>query len=152
MEKRHVCPNCGSTEIRFSRRRFAFRQLYRLVGIYSFRCEDCQHLFRRRIFRFRLMAFAKCPTCRRMDLSRWNPEQYNSGFWARLLLAFGAKPVRCEYCRNNFCSFRAVRERFSKERRAKRSQVVIPTASQSLSGQDLNLVHESPQPDVIDQS
>jgi len=42
------------------------------------------------------------------------------------MLAIGAKPVRCEYCRNNFWSFRLVREKFSKELRAARSQVVIP--------------------------
>jgi len=42
------------------------------------------------------------------------------------MLAFGATPARCEYCRNNFWSFRFIREKFSKEKRAARSHVVVP--------------------------
>jgi hypothetical protein len=61
-----------------------------------------------------------------MDLSRWTREFYNAPFLTRLMLGLGAKPVRCEYCRNNFWSFRLVREKFSKEKRAARSQIVVP--------------------------
>lgn len=61
-----------------------------------------------------------------MDLSRWSRDYYNPRTLTRVMLAFGAKPVRCEYCRNNFWSFRLIREKFSKEKRFARSQVVIP--------------------------
>ena len=37
--------------------------------------------------------------------------------------------MRCEYCRNNFWSFRFIQEKFSKEKRFARSQVVIPVES-----------------------
>jgi predicted nucleic acid-binding Zn ribbon protein len=120
------CPKCGSDEVRLSRRKRALRRLLHVFGIYHFRCEDCGHLFRSNIQRLAHAFFAKCPTCHRMDLSRWTREFYSPGFVTRFMLGLGAKPVRCEYCRNNFWSFRAVREKFSKEKRFARSQVVIP--------------------------
>jgi hypothetical protein len=61
-----------------------------------------------------------------MDLGRWTREFYSPTFITRVMLAVGAKAVRCEYCRNNFWSFRFVREKFSKAKRVARSQVVIP--------------------------
>lgn len=101
------------------------RKFFRLFGIYLFRCDECGYLFRSSIQRVRHFLYAKCPMCHRMDLSRWTREFYNAPFLTRFMLGFGAKPVRCEYCRNNFWSFRMVRERFSKEKRAARSQVVV---------------------------
>ncbi|MBM3753762.1 MAG: hypothetical protein FJW38_07255 [Acidobacteria bacterium] len=47
------------------------------------------------------------------------------------MLAIGADPIRCEYCRNNFWSFRFIREKFSKEKRAARSRVSIPVRPDS---------------------
>ena len=102
------------------------RKLFRAFGFYLFRCEACGHLFRATIHGFRHVLYAKCGLCHRMDLSRWSREFYNASLITRCMLNLGAKPVRCEYCRNNFWSFRMVRERFSKEKRAARSQVVIP--------------------------
>jgi hypothetical protein len=100
--------------------------LLHIFGVYSFRCEACGHFFRDSIQRFWHVFYAKCSMCHRMDLSRWTREFYNAPFLTRFMLGLGAKPVRCEYCRNNFWSFRMVRERFSREKRAARSQVVIP--------------------------
>jgi hypothetical protein len=102
------------------------RRLLRIFGIYHFRCEECGFGFKSNIHRLGHLIYAKCPTCHRMDLSRWSREYYSPGFLTRFMLAIGASPIRCEYCRNNFWSFRKVRERFSKEKRAARSQVVIP--------------------------
>jgi len=61
-----------------------------------------------------------------MDLSRWSRDYYNPPTFTRWMLGIGATPVRCEYCRNNFWSFRFIREKFSKEKRAARSEVVVP--------------------------
>lgn len=61
-----------------------------------------------------------------MDLSRWSREYYSPPLLTRLMLRLGAKPIRCAYCRVNFWSFRVVKERFDKHKRAARSQVVIP--------------------------
>lgn len=121
-----ACPNCGSDEVRLSRQKNAVRQVLRLFGLYHFRCEDCGHLYKASIHTVEHLIFAKCPTCHRMDLSRWTQEHYRPSWWTQLMLSIGAKPTRCEYCRNNFWSFRPVRERFSREKRFARSQVVIP--------------------------
>lgn len=76
-----------------------------------------------------MIPYAKCPCCHRMDLSRWTREFYSPGWVTRMMLAVGAKPVRCEYCRHNFWSFRFIRERFSKAKRFARSQIVTPVES-----------------------
>lgn len=102
------------------------RRVFQAFGVYLFRCEECGHRFRASIQRFRYIFFAKCPSCHRMDLSRWSREYYSPTLITRIMLAMGAKPIRCEYCRNNFWSFRFVREKFSKEKRAARSQIVVP--------------------------
>jgi DNA-directed RNA polymerase subunit RPC12/RpoP len=127
------CPRCGSDEVRLSRRRRAIRTLLKIFGIYTFRCQSCQSTFQRNIGALQNLAFAKCSLCHRMDLSRWSRDYYNPSTWTKLMLAFGAKPVRCEYCRNNFWSFRLVKEKFSKEKRAARSRVIIPVSTPSSS-------------------
>lgn len=121
-----ACPQCGSDEVRLSRRKFSLRKVLRAFGIYHFRCEQCGHLFKSNIHRLRHIIYAKCPSCHRMDLSRWTRDYYNPPFLTRLMLALGADPIRCEYCRNNFWSYRKVREKFSREKRAARSTVIIP--------------------------
>jgi len=122
------CPNCGSDEVRLSRRPSALGRALHLFGVYRFRCESCQHLFRSRISKMRYVFYAKCPCCHRMDLSRWSRDYYNPPTLTRWMLALGADPIRCEYCRHNFWSFRWVREKFCRQKRAARSQVVIPTS------------------------
>ena len=121
-----ACPKCGSDEVRLSRNRRTLRRLLRIFGVYHFRCEDCGYGFKSSLHNLSHLIYAKCPTCHRMDLSRWSREYYSPGFLTRFMLSIGASPIRCEYCRNNFWSFRRVREKFSKEKRSARSQVVIP--------------------------
>lgn len=126
-----ACPKCNSDEVRLSRRRLALRRVLRIFGIYHFRCEDCGQLFLSNIHSLSRLIFANCPTCHRMDLSRWSRNYYSPGWLTRAMLSIGAKPVRCEYCRNNFWSFRFIREKFSKEKRFARSQVVTPVELES---------------------
>lgn len=125
-----ACPKCGSDEVRLSRRKLALRKFLHIFGVYLFRCEYCEFLFRANIHSVRHTLYAKCPTCHRMDLGRWSRDYYSPPFITRLMLAFGAKPTRCEYCRNKFWSFRFVREKFSREKRAARSVVVRPADPQ----------------------
>jgi len=124
-----ACPKCDSDEVRLSRKKPGLGKFLRLFGIYHFRCEACSHLFRSSIHRLRHLFFAKCPSCHRMDLSRWSREYYSPALLTRIMLSIGAKPVRCEYCRNNFWSLRFIREKFDKVKRFARSQVVIPVES-----------------------
>ncbi len=124
-----ACPKCDSDEVRLSRKKFTLRKILRILGIYHFRCDGCGHLFRSNIHSISHLIFAKCPTCHRMDLGRWSREYYSPTLLTRAMLAIGAKPVRCAYCRNNFWSFRFIQEKFSKEKRSARSQVVIPVES-----------------------
>ena len=127
----HACPKCNSDEVRLSRRRLALRKVLHMFGIYHFRCEACGHRFRSNIHSLRRLIFANCPTCHRMDLSHWSRDYYSPGWLTRLMLSIGAKPVRCEYCRNNFWSFRFIREKFSRVKRFARSHVVTPVELES---------------------
>lgn len=121
-----ACPQCHSEEVRLSRRKVGLRKILRVFGIYHFRCEPCGHLFVANIHDIRHALYAKCDLCHRMDLSRWNRDHYDPPFWTKVMLALGARAVRCEYCRNNFWSFRPIKERYSREKRAARSQVIVP--------------------------
>lgn len=105
-------------------------RVLRIIGVYAFRCEMCSAHFSASINSLRHVLWAKCNRCHRMDLSKWSREYYSPALLTRMMLAIGAKAVRCEYCRNNFWSFRLVREEFSKQKRAARSQVVIPVEDQ----------------------
>lgn len=118
------CPKCGSDEVRFSKRKQILRPFLHLCGIYLFRCEKCSGLFDANIHSLPNAIYAKCPSCHRTDLSRWTKEFYRPDFLTKLMLAFGAKPARCEYCRKNFWSFRLIKERYSKEKRSRRSAAV----------------------------
>jgi hypothetical protein len=54
-----------------------------------------------------------------MDLALWSERGAHLGMFADLCLRLGAKPLRCEYCRINFISFRQRHEKFSFKRWAK---------------------------------
>ena len=51
-----------------------------------------------------------------MDLSLWSEKGAHIGWFSAWRLKLGAKPLRCEYCRLNFVSFRRRHERFSFKR------------------------------------
>lgn len=123
-----TCSRCGSESVRTSRSRSLSGKVLNVLGIFAFRCLDCEHRFRASIWRVRQMLYAKCPRCHRLDLSKWNTDHYNPPFGTRFAVACGAKPVRCEYCRHNFWSFRRVKVPFSLSARSERSPVIIPAS------------------------
>jgi hypothetical protein len=84
------------------------------------RCRDCRTRFTDRTWRLTSIRYARCPRCWRMDLSTWSEEDYYTPFLRRVALRLGGKPWRCEYCRCNFVSFRARRERFTFKRRVRK--------------------------------
>ncbi len=116
------CPKCGSRDLRYSRRRTAGERVRSWIGVRPLRCRDCRHRFVERTWRLSSLKYARCPNCWRMDLNSWSTESYRPTWMDSLLLGLGGRPYRCEYCRINFVSFRAWRERFTFKRWKKRRQ------------------------------
>ncbi|MBV6430294.1 MAG: hypothetical protein IANPNBLG_00403 [Bryobacteraceae bacterium] len=104
------CPSCGSRNVRHSRVQHFGEHILSLLGRDSLRCKDCQHRFLARIWRFTDLRYARCPCCYRTELSTWSEDHYIAKWFTSLMLALGAKRIRCEYCRFNFASFRPVRQ------------------------------------------
>lgn len=115
-----ACPSCGSKNLRTSRIRTALERVQSLFGICLFRCRDCSHRFSERVWDFSSWRYARCPKCRRADLSTWSEQYYNPPWTTMFWLKLGAMPYRCEFCRCNFASFLACKERFSWRRRRER--------------------------------
>ncbi len=131
-----TCPSCGSESLRTSKARSLSETVLNLIGLFAFRCLDCDHRFRASIWRVRQLFYAKCPRCLRLDLSKWNTTHYSPPFTTSLAVACGAKSVRCEYCRHNFWSFRRVKVQFNPSLRAERSPIVIPATPRTLANGD----------------
>ena len=116
------CPLCGSRDLRFSRRLSPTQRLWSLTGIRPLRCRHCRGRFTARTWRLSSLMYARCPKCWRMDLNFWSRKDYYARFFQRLFLRLGAHPYRCEYCRHNFVSYRALKEKFTFKRWAKRAR------------------------------
>ena len=101
-----VCEQCGGRDIRLARLQSFGERLRTLIGVYPFRCRDCQHRFSVSVWLFSKLAFAKCPRCLRTELTTWSRKFYNPGFAANMAITFGAQKYRCTACRCNFVSFR----------------------------------------------
>lgn len=68
------------------------------------------------------MFYAKCPRCYRLDLSIWQPQYYRAPTRWLVMIRFGAKTHRCEYCRCNFVSFRPAKLKFIRRKTAAEQQ------------------------------
>lgn len=100
------CERCGGADIRRARVQSWGERMQMFVGVYPFRCRDCQSRFRLSIWLLSKLHYAKCPKCLRMELSTWSRKYYRPGMWASFLVTFGAQKYRCTACRCNFVSFR----------------------------------------------
>src|SRR5437870_301258 len=116
-----ACPKCGEKNVRTSRARTMAERLESLIGFCPFRCRVCSHRFKAPVWDLTTWRYARCPKCLRAELSTWSEQYYNAPWTTTALLRIGATPYRCEFCRCNFASFRACKERFSW--RKKRGQV-----------------------------
>lgn len=112
-----ACPSCGGKNIRTSRVQSLGERVQSLIGICPFRCKACSHRFTAPVWDLNTWRYARCPKCLRAELSTWSEQYYNPPFRTVFLLRIGATPYRCEFCRCNFASFRACKERFSWRRR-----------------------------------
>lgn len=104
-------------------------ELFRMVGIYAVRCDDCGHRFSDSLWRFADVIYAKCPKCYRTDLSTWMLRYYRPGNWTLIKNWLGGRRMRCEACRHNFVSFRLMKEK-STFRKASRAQATLALARQ----------------------
>ena len=116
------CPDCGSNNLRISTVRGFAARLRSFVGILPFRCRQCNRRFEARIWNLSFARYARCPKCLRMELSTWSEQYYNPPAMTRLKLRMGATPYRCDFCRCNFASFRACKERYSWRRARQQAQ------------------------------
>lgn len=118
------CPNCGSKHVRHSKYQGLGERIGAFFGRHPLRCKDCQHRFVSRVFRIRDAVYARCPRCYRMDLSSWSEEHYSPRWVTLMKMRFGAKRLRCEYCRFNWAGFKPVKERYV-SRSARRAQEAV---------------------------
>lgn len=125
------CPDCGSRDLRLSHRRSVGEYVRGLIGYYPVRCSACKRRFEVSIWSSRLLRYAHCPRCLRLDLSRWDLDHYNVPFWTRFKLNLGAQPFRCETCRCNFASFRPRGERFSWRKQRQRGLMMAAAVRQA---------------------
>ena len=107
------CPQCGSRFLNCSRSVSARERLNKVLGHEPLRCQDCHTRFLAQTFLWRDLLFAKCPRCYRMDLNTWQARHGRTTGWMVLLLQFGGRRMRCEYCRVNFVSLRKRKEHFT---------------------------------------
>ncbi len=107
-----ACPECGSRDCKTSRSRTFGDRVREFIGVYNLRCKRCDARFRGSLWKPSMMRYARCPKCYRTTLSTWSEQYYNPPAWTIFLLRVGATPYRCEFCRCNFASFRACKERF----------------------------------------
>jgi len=100
-----LCPACGSSRVRFSKRRNSLEYLASLVGYCPIRCRDCGRRFWHGLLISLRMPYARCPRCLRDDLTDWAERYYYPKRFSRFLLKLGASQQRCSVCRVNFVSF-----------------------------------------------
>ncbi len=112
------CPECNSRNLRFSLSRSLGERLMKTFGVFHLRCKDCDARFSSQILDLRNAFYARCPRCYRLDLSTWSLEYYRLPTRWRFWLKLGAQAHRCEYCRNNFVSFRRCKIKFIGRTRA----------------------------------
>ena len=115
-----VCPECGSRNIRISKSRRFSERIRSVIGVFPFRCRQCDARFLAGIWSLPAFPYARCPKCLRLELSTWSEKHYHPPIGTTIKLRLGATPYRCDACRCNFASFRARKERYV-SRRAKQS-------------------------------
>jgi hypothetical protein len=122
------CPNCKSRNVRSSLSQNFREALAKLIGIFQLRCRDCDERWTQPIWDLLNAFYARCPGCYGLELSLWQTNYYRPPARWKFLMALGARPRRCEFCRKNFVSFLPCKIRFVR-RKAKPTAVVDPTAA-----------------------
>jgi C4-type Zn-finger protein len=104
------CPVCKHKDVRRSRRHSAVDYALSLLGIYPWRCFECEARFYSRPMPLGESLRAHCPRCGNPDLKRISSEYVASPF--SFLWRFLRIPAfRCEPCRHKYFSIRPYRSR-----------------------------------------
>jgi len=103
-----TCPVCNSSDARRSRRQHLGDYLLSAIGVYPWRCRDCEARFYGRLLPLSALFHAHCPICGNPDLKRISNEYVNSRFaflWRKLSIP----AYRCEPCRHKYFSIKPCR-------------------------------------------
>jgi len=104
-----ICPRCGNySGLRSHRRKIEY--LLSILGILPWRCADCQKRFYARHVPLRYLLYAHCGRCGNLELMSVRREKLAGQLEARLAMWLGARPVRCDPCRNDFTTWRPLRQ------------------------------------------
>lgn len=97
-----ICPRCGNYACSRSHRR-KLEYLLPLFGLRPWRCGDCRKRFYGRRVPLHLLLYAHCSKCGNLALMTISRERLaRKKVGGRIAMWFGARPVRCEDCRNDF--------------------------------------------------
>jgi hypothetical protein len=110
------CPKCKSKNVRSSLSQSFWESASKVFGFFPMRCRDCDERWTQTLWDILNVVYARCPRCYGLELSLWQPTYYRPPVIWKLLMSFGAKPRRCEFCRKNFVSFRPCKIRFVRRR------------------------------------
>lgn len=103
-----ICPRCGNySGLRSHRRKIEY--LLGIFGILPWRCADCRRRFYARTVPLRYVFHAHCERCGNLDLVSVRREKVARRLESRVAMWLGARPVRCDGCRNDFTTWRPVR-------------------------------------------
>lgn len=105
------CPNCGTRDVRVSRRKNLGEILRGIFGVYPLRCRRCSSRWTTSVLEAGDWKYARCPRCYRQDLTTWSEQYYHPPLSILIKLRCRATPYRCAACRYNFASFRPCKER-----------------------------------------
>ena len=103
-----ICPRCEHYGCLRSHRR-KIEYLLSVFGILPWRCVDCQKRFYARRVPVRFMLYAHCRHCGNLNLMTIRREKLARELESRVAMWLGARPVRCDDCRNDFAAWRPVR-------------------------------------------
>ena len=114
-----VCPECGKNSVFRSRRRFPGDHLLSLIGLYPYRCRECDHRFhsrRRSAGRGEgKLRWARCPRCQSTEIDRISKSKVPPT-WTNFLWRWVPVPAyRCPECRQRFYDIRPRKPAAAKE-------------------------------------
>jgi C4-type Zn-finger protein len=97
------CPVCKSKDARRSHRQYMADHIFSLVGVYPWRCRNCEARFHARLMTLSDSLHAHCPVCGNHELKRISGEHVKIPFsflWRWLSIP----AYRCEPCRHKYFS------------------------------------------------